>query len=347
MFQAVLNEASSFLDRGSRGHGKGHHSRDIAHAYALAMDSFKNPTVFPAEAVAGFFAGALHELAAGVMVRYHDKYYCIGHGEGGGYIAYHLLLKYLPEHICLLIAYAIDAHTHYTADFEASKDTYARKVWNDSLIKDNGRLARIAVWLCRMADRLDNLGSSHFSRTFDAWGDMTVFGGADMRPNGTWNIADENSLKNLLVPDFKSSDGKATTFTMVIGYGASAIQLKPVYNVHDHIFPNMQMLKARKLEEIILIANSLNVKSDKNPGLERLIAFLDRVEMTPMEGTQLSLITTAWDSLSEAEQIKWTPILDAAEELYIRWLTLLKATVTAGEIFPGFDNQVFFAEYLK
>ncbi len=345
--EQIIQMFDPFVVAGSRGHGTGHHKRDIAHAYALAVDSFQNTSVFYSEAIAGFLAGAYHELGAAFTVRYHDKNYCVGHAEAGAYVAYHMLKNYLPEHVCLLVAYAIAAHTHYTADF-VSADGYNRKVWKDTLVPNRGRQARLSVWLCRMADRLDNLGSAHLARTFDAWADMTIFGGADLRPNGTWNIADENSLKNLLVPDYKSSDGKATAFTMVIGYGASAIQLKPFYNIHDHRFPNMQMLKSRKLEEIVLIANSVNVKSTENPGLDKLIGILDRVEMTSIYGThQYELIKTAWDSLTEAQQVQWSPILETSDTLYTNWLDFLLKTVSKSEIFPGFDNKTFFNNYLK
>lgn len=343
----LIAKFDTFVVAGSRGHGVGHHKRDLAHAYALAADSFKNPNIFPAEALAGYIAGGWHEFAAGYTIRYHDKNYALGHAEAGAFGLYHALLEFFPEHICLLVAYAVAAHTHFTADF-ISVDGSPRKVWKDTIFQADGHWIRLAVWLCRMADRVDNLGVAQIARTIESWADMVIFGGADLRPDGSWNAMDENGLKTLLTPDFKNAAGGPTTFTHILGYAASAIALKPLYNIHDHFFPNMDLLKARKLEEVVLLANSLSIKSTTNPGLNRLVSFLDRVEMSTMTGTkQEALISSAWTSLSEAEQIKWSSILDTAEICYTRWLELLLQTVSRKNIFPGFDNEVFFAKYLK
>lgn len=332
-----------FLDLGSRGHGKGHHKRDWAHAYALAIDSFKNPKVYPNEAIAGLIGGISHEIAAGVMIRYHDKKYAIGHAEAGSWMLYQLLKSIIPDQVLLPACYSIARHTTYTTDF-TSEDGHLRKVWKDSVFEANGKLVRIAVWLTAMADRLDNLGASHFCRTIDATADGTVFGGANLRPDGGWDNLDEKYLRNLLIPNFWTVDGKPSTFYHLLGYGASAVAKPAVYNAYDHVFPVMRQLVAKKHAEIILICNSLNNSSNVDPGIESLLTLLDRVEMEVCNGQHQSLIGSAWSSLSDTERAKWGPIISIANRCYTEWVEELKDIVIGNPIFPDFDNTEFFSK---
>ncbi len=331
----IIHALRTYADAGTRGHGKGHHVRDFLHAYVLATDTFNNSKIAPAEALAGFLAGAYHELGISFMVRYHDTKYCIDHGAAGAWTAFHIFRQFLPEHIALIIAYNINLHSHYLKEITATEDGDVRKTWNDALFERDGYLVRMSVWLTRFADRLDNL--AHFARHIDANADGYLVGGANLRPDGGWNKLDMSKVRSLLIPAFVTETGDATTFKHVLGYGASAFA-GGVYDKHDHLVPAMVDLKLRKLAQIVVALNTMLGKpADNEAQISDLVAYLNKIEMNPMEDSHFQIILSGWETLSSEEKKIWAALLPVLNKSYDEWFAYLVAKAQNSNLFPGLN----------
>lgn len=315
----IINALRPYADSGSRGHGKGHHVRDFMHATILATNTMSNPKIAPAEAEAGFWAGAYHELGISFMVRYHDTKYCIDHGAAGAWMAYHVFRQFLPNHIALLIAYDINLHSHYLKEITATEDGDVRKTWNDTIFERNGWYVRMSVWLARFADRLDNLGVSHFARHIDANADGYVVGGANLRPDGGWDALDMSKVRSLFIPAFFTETGDASVFKHFLGYGASAFDGGP-YSKHDHLVPVMVELKNLKQTQIIATLNvAFGKPAETEANFTDLIAFLNKIEMNPMEAGHTQVLLSGWQTLRSEEKKIWGALLPTLNKIYDEW----------------------------
>lgn len=327
VFNAIYEALEPFAAGGTPGHDRGHHLRDLLGVSAIIGNDPVVAQAYPNDVVAGFIAGSFHDAGCAVLDRYKDGDGWIGHDLAGAKIVYDVLEGLAPEHIRLLVAYAIACHTHALKPVD-TKIGYIREVWEDRLFYNLGRPVRIAVWLTRFADRLDTNGVTLLARHIVAQLDSYVYKGEDLSGTATY-VADDIMLKLLMKPEAVLEGKTPSTLMHIKRFADSNDQSKiGAYNQHDGRFPVMNRLITTKSDQAVALVETIG-KDSKAPGANANLVwdFLKYVSNSDETDSVKDSFVVVWNSLTTKEQKKWGPGIAFAYKEYNNWLDLLKKEV--------------------
>lgn len=336
-FVVLQKTLEPFAASGTPGHDRGHHLRDLLGVAAIVGNDPTVAKAYPSDVLAGFLAGAYHDIACAVVNRYQDGQSWLAHAEIGAWIFFHLTEGLLPESIRLLAAYAIAAHTHALKQVVTTIGN-PRQPWEDKIFFNLGRPVRVAVWLTRFADRLDTNGVTLLARHIVAQLDSYVYKGVDLSGSASY-MADDIMLKLLLKPEAILEGTTPSTLLHIKRFAGSNDQSKiGPYNQHDARFPAMDRLitakskQAVKLAEVIgkdekSLLDSLQSKTITVTDSGFFWEFLKKVSSTEDIEVVHTSFTAVWDSLSTDEQNKWVAGVKFAQKEYGNWVGLLKFKV--------------------
>ena len=331
----ILDHLYSYMRLGTPVHDLGHHVRDgLGGSAIIAKDLFIR-SGFRNDIDAGFWAAMFHDGSTGVQHRYIDNEWELNHGELQAVIFYCLTVNLLSEPVRRLAAYAIAAHPHALKDI-GTKNGAIRKPWNDELFYDHtDRPVRLAVWITRWTDRLENGGdpATHLPRHALATVDGAIVGGMDLHKVDWYSFAD--SLKFLFtpqaivtaVPVSGKDDMKVPSMLQHLqGYRMSADTSKvSPYNQHDSLSPSMTWLMnwkvSRSIEFVDMVTNTTGA-----PDFEVFAKLLRMVSGSPINESSLKaieMVRDLWNLNTPEDQAHWAAGFKFALRSYYEWLTLL------------------------
>lgn len=329
VFAAVDVVMKPFVLRGTPAHCHGHHNGDaIGGSAIIASDPFI-ATGYPNDVYGALFGLLYHDCSTGVQHRYIDFDWELDHGAIGAWIFYHATEGLISKEIRLLGAYGINTHPHLRNKVK-TKDGRWRHVWNDHLFYENGHPVRLAVWLARWADRLENAGASHFYRHIMAAVDGARVKGFDL--SGTEYFAFDKSLPVLFTPQLGNVDGVPTLLQHLKGYADSATAFPcSVYNQHDHLSPSMSRLVALKAGHSNQIINATVTHTGDKPAnfdtLAQMLAISAGQPVTQINLDTITLVEQLWNQTKPEDQARWASTFDLAKKLYYAWLNTAKSEI--------------------
>jgi len=347
--QAVLDRLEPYILLGTPAHELGHHIFDALGGSAIISNDPFVASAYRNEIDAAFFGAMSHDCATGVQHRYIDNEWELNHGELAAWIFYHATEGILIEPVRRLTAYAIAAHPHMTKEMTA-KNGSVRKPWRDQIFTFGKTPVRLAVWITRWTDRLENGGDSatHLPRHALATLDGARIGGMDLHGVDWYSFNDQ--LKYLFTPKafvFEipavNSDGTPvmkdgqpvinkipTMLQHLKGYAASAgaFPYSP-YNQHDHRSVNMMTLMAWKVDNsaklIEMVSNTIGT-----PDFKLFIKHLQLKSGLPnnqMMTDTIEMLRDLWNLNTPEDQAHWAKGFEFAYKSYYEWLDLLQANV--------------------
>jgi len=343
--EKVINSMMPFTLLGTPAHDLGHHIFDaLGGAAIISNDPFVG-SGYRNDINAAFFGAMFHDCSTGVQHRYIDSEWQLSHAEIAAAIFFFNTQKILPFNLRVLTAYAIAAHAHMLKQTVA-KDGSTRKIWNDELFFNNGRPVRLAVWITRWTDRLENGGdpATHLPRHAMASVDGAIVGGFDLHRVDWYSHNDQ--LKYLFTPEaaiygFRAVDGGGnlvekdglpvfnkvpTMLQHLKGYADSAETSKvSAYNQHDDKSPNMRKLMdwkiAKSREFVDLVTNTKGV-----PDFEKFVKLMTLKSGKPMndQGIKaIQMVRDLWNLNSKEDQSHWANGFDMALKSYYQWIGVL------------------------
>lgn len=333
IFKSVQTALYPYAAGGTPGHDFGHHKRDLLDIIALVGNDPEVAKAYTSEIIACIFGGAYHDIGCAITDRYKDNVAWLGHAEVGAWLFFTLTENLLPEHIRILVAYAIAAHTH-ALNPVATNIGYIRQPWEDKLFYNLGRPIRVAVWFTRFADRLDT-GTTLLGRHPIAQLDSYVYKGVDLSGKDSFP-ADDRMLKLLLKPIEVTEEKTPSTLQHLRNFANSANQttVNP-YNQHDARFPMMNRFmtdkakNAHKLLSVIAsseksILDTISQKTIASPLDSQFFwEFILKVSCTNDTEAVHTSFNAVWEKLSPEEQQKWIPGIKFAVKEYDRWMSYL------------------------
>lgn len=204
----ILEVMEPFVILGTPAHELGHHYFDGFGGSAIISNDPFIAKAYPNEIDSAFFGALFHDNATGIQHRYIDNEWELNHGEIAAWVFYHATEGLATEQIRRLTAYAIAAHPHalkemqYTLKSSTKENpiTFTRKTWNDKLFFYKTYPIRIAVWVTRWTDRLENGGDAacQFPRHALASVDGARIGGLDLHQVDWYSFSD--SIKFTFTP---------------------------------------------------------------------------------------------------------------------------------------------------
>ncbi|HCQ30889.1 TPA: hypothetical protein DIU27_00705 [Candidatus Collierbacteria bacterium] len=321
---------------GGVGHefGGGHSWRDFLDGLAIIAHDPTLKTAYPNDVFAGLLGDFMHDFGNVAKPRYEDNLWEEGHAEVGAWQAYQVLQDLLPEHILLLMAYAIAAHTHKLGPVTCDNG-YVREVWNDRMFYNMGHPVRVAVWLTRFADRLDTNGVTLFARHIPANIEGSFYGGKDFSAAAFYEL-DGKALAVMVKPTVVK-DGNAPSTLMHIGNFANSSFKFGAYSQHDARFPSMERLMAYKANQGLRLVEVVNQSiGEAQPQatlstLDLFWNFLCRVSCFESIEETRPIFLHIWGELTPEEQERWRIGLEFANEAYDQWLRLLYVEIESSD----------------
>lgn len=339
--KSVFNILRPYIALGTPAHDLGHHVRDSLGGAALLSQDLFLMSAHHNEQVAALFAAAFHDGSTGVQHRYVDNEWELNHGELMATIFYSFTAHLLPEPIRRLTAYAIAAHPHMLKDM-TTKNGFTRKPWKDEMFYDNGRPVRVAVWVCRWTDRLENGGdfASMFGRHLLASADGVRVNGTDLSKTDWYSFTDQikyiftpraETIESIVGtnPDGTNKISKTpTTLQHLKNYANSATASNSPYNQHDSKSPSMRRLMDWKINNshtgISLVES--DPATTEIPNFETLAKVLRMISGFPISNANLQTIEdvhSVWNHLESEDQVKWAKGFEFIQSSYYGWLILL------------------------
>ncbi|HSV94904.1 MAG TPA: hypothetical protein VLH94_02975 [Spirochaetia bacterium] len=339
-----------FILLGTPAHDLGHHIMDALGGSAIISNDPFVAMAHRNEIDASFFAAMFHDASTGVQHRYVDNEWELNHGELAAVIFFMNSKDVLPLNVRLLTAYAIAAHPHMIKELTA-KNGLVRKPWVDELFWDeNDRPVRLAVWITRWTDRLENGGdpATHLPRHAMASVDGARVGGLDLHHIDWYSFQD--ALKYLFTPkaivtelpvldadgNQKVKDGVPVVTKIpsmlqhLQGYANSAMAVPhSPYNQHDNCSPNMGELMAWKVAQSQALIDTVTNTTGK-PNFDLFVELMKVKSGFPLSETGLEaiqMVKDLWDLNTPEDQAHWAGGFEMALESYYKWLTILEGKI--------------------
>lgn len=348
--QAVLNRLEPYILLGTPAHDLGHHIFDALGGSAIISNDPFLANAYRNEIDAALFGAMFHDNATGIQHRYIDNEWELNHGELAAWIFYHATEGLLIEPVRRLTAYAIAAHPHMTKEMTA-KNGSVRKPWNDKLFFYGERPVRLAVWITRWTDRLENGGDSatHFPRHALASVDGARVGGLDLHGVDWYNFNDQ--LKFLFTPKAVVSevlslnqdgtpvlkDGKPVVNKIpsmlqhLKGYASSALAFPySPYNQHDHRSPVMSHLMGWKVAHSSKFIEAVTITTGA-PNFELFVNLMKLKSGYPnsqMTTDTIEMVRDLWKLNSPEDQAHWSLGFEMALNHYYEWLSELQHQIS-------------------
>ena len=347
----VIEIMMPYVLLGTPAHDLGHHIFDALGGASLISDDPFIALAYRNEINGAFFGTMFHDSSTGVQHRYVDNEWELNHGEIAACIFYFNTMGLLPYNMRLLAAYAIAAHPHMLKEMPMKNGT-VRKLWNDELFYDGDKPIRLAVWLTRWTDRLENGADSvsHLPRHTLAALDGARVNGFDLTGVDWFSFNDQ--LKFLFYPEAKTfefpvlddqgnpvlKDGVPvvtkipTMLQSLQGYRISADTSKvSPYNQHDDKSKNMRRLMDWKIENsmkfVDLVTNTIgDVNFDKFVRLMRMKSG-NPISQTNLDTIQM--VRDLWSHNTPEDQAHWAYGFDLAYDSYFSWVNLLKIRINS------------------
>ena len=348
--QAVLDRLEAYILLGTPAHELGHHIFDALGGSAIISNDPFVAKAYQNEIDAALFGAMFHDNATGVQHRYIDNEWELNHGELAAWIFYHATEGLLIEPVRRLTAYAIAAHPHMTKEMTA-KNGSVRKPWRDQIFTFGKTPVRLAVWITRWTDRLENGGDSatHFPRHALAGVDGARVGGLDLHGVDWYNFNDQ--LKYMFCPKAIVTtvpvldqanqpvikDGKPVVNNIpsmlqhLKGYASSALAFPySAYNQHDHRSPNMMSLMTWKVANSAKLVETVSNTSG-TPDFELFVKLMKLKSGNPnsqMTLETIEMVRDLWNLNTPEDQAHWTQGFEIALASYYEWLQVLETQIS-------------------
>jgi len=346
----ILRIMEPFVLLGTPAHDLGHHLFDgfggsaiIGHDPFIAK-GYRN------DINGAFFGAMFHDSSTGIQHRYIDNEWECNHGELAAAIFFFNTAGILPLNTRLLAAYAIAAHPHMLKEMTA-KNGSVRKPWVDELFYDGQKPVRLAVWITRWTDRLENGGdpATHLPRHALASVDGARVGGLDLHGINWYGFND--GLKFLFVPkavvtevpvldkdgqpvlkDGQPAINKIPSMLMHLqGYAKSALAFPySPYNQNDHLSPSMQMLMAFKVKSSAELIDTVT-NTVGEPDFEKFVTLMKIKSGDPLSPTGLEtieMVRELWELNSKEDQAHWANGFEMALDTYYTWVAMLQKEIS-------------------
>ncbi|HCX26139.1 MAG: hypothetical protein UW96_C0020G0010 [Candidatus Collierbacteria bacterium GW2011_GWA1_45_15] len=348
--QAVLDRLEAYILLGTPAHELGHHIFDALGGSAIISNDPFVAKAYQNEIDAALFGAMFHDNATGVQHRYIDNEWELNHGELAAWIFYHATEGLLIEPVRRLTAYAIAAHPHMTKEMTA-KNGSVRKPWRDQIFTFGKTPVRLAVWITRWTDRLENGGDSatHFVRHALATIDGARVGGLDLHGVDWYNFNDQ--LKYIFTPkaivteipvldqdkkpvmkDNKPVVNKVPSMLQHLkGYASSALAFPySAYNQHDHrssVMTDLMSWKvANSVKFIDLVSNTTGI-----PNFELFIQLMQMKSGSPnsqLTTDTIKMMLDLWNLNTPEDQAHWAQGFQMALTSYYEWLQVLQNQIS-------------------
>lgn len=335
-----------FIALGTPAHDLGHHLFDGLGGAAIISDDPFIAKGYRNDIDAALFDAMFHDSSTGVQHRYIDNEWELNHGELAAVIFFFNSEGLLPYGTRVLGAYAIAAHPHMLKEM-ATKNGQTRKPYVDELFFNEDKPVRLAVWITRWTDRLENGGdpASHLPRHALAAVDGARVNGLDLHGLDWYDFKD--SLRYLFTPKAVITevpvvdnnglpvmkDGLPVVSKIpsmlqhLQGYAKSANTANPsAYNKYDDLSPNMRYLMDWKIDQstrfIDLVTNTTG-----EPDFSLFEELMLRKSGNPISDTGLKtiqMVKDLWNMNSPEDQAHWAQGFIFANDSYTEWLSLLE-----------------------
>lgn len=351
--ETILGRLNAYIVRGTPAHELGHHIFDVLGALALISDDPFISRAYRNEIDAAFLAASFHDVCTGVQHRYIDNLWELDHGEIAAWIVYHALEGLVSEPVRRLTAYAIAAHPHKSSKAADGSPIYR---WRDLLFFDGEYPVRLAVWVTRWTDRLENgadgachaprhaLANVDGARVNAKRADGTTVSAMDL--HGT----DWYTFLNALVLMFKPQlgvvempvtkngepvlkDGEPvlekvpTLLQHLRGYANSAVAYPySAYNQLDDRSPNMRGLMDKKVAFSAAFIDAV-LNSTGAPDFELFVKLMKKKSGYPnnqMTIDTIEMVRDLWNQTPAADQAHWAHGFEVALQQYDQWLAILQ-----------------------
>lgn len=319
----IFRHLNRFTVLGKPGHDTGHLLRDFLSGSAISGTDPYAAKAYPNDAAAAFFGSAYHDIGNSITFRFQDYFWECGHAEVGAWLFYHLTAKFLPEHIRLLTAYAIAAHTHLLKPVE-TKIGFTRPIWVDHLFEDEGHPVGVSIWITRFADRLDTNGVTLLCRHIIA----TIEGSRQEGRNfsgSSWYEINKDALNILLKPDTVLLETTPSALKHLENFAISAKNITP-YSQYDAKFPVMKEFMGYKVKQSETLIDIVKNQTGK-PNFPKFRRFVANMSLSPIIQSTLNDLEKLWDELTDDERSHWGPAFEYIEKSYLEWLELLKTKI--------------------
>ncbi len=341
----ILDVMEPFVILGTPAHELGHHVFDGFGGSAIISNDPFIAKAYHNEIDSAFFGAMLHDSSTGIQHRYIDNEWELNHGEIAAWIFYHITEGLAIEPIRRLTAYAIAAHPHMLKEMTV-KNGGVRKPWNDKLFFYGDHPIRIAVWVTRWTDRLENGGdaAAMLPRHALASLDGARINGLDLTGVNWYSFKD--SIKYLFVPNASimedqvlNQDGspqikdgqpvimKSPSMLKHLQNYANSATAYPysAYNQHDHRSPNMVSLMGWKTANSAELISKVTNRTEI-PDFE---LFVQQMKMksgypnTQMTLDTIEMVRELWNHSSPEDQAHWAAGFEFAYVSYFDWLHFL------------------------
>jgi hypothetical protein len=349
--QKVIAVMMPYVLLGTPAHELGHHLLDALGGSAIISNDSYISTGYRNDINGAFFGAMFHDSSTGVQHRYVDNLWELNHGEIAAVIFYHRTAGLLSRNLRLITAYAIAAHPHSLKDMPTTNGA-VRKPWNDELFLDGERPVRLAVWITRWSDRLENGAdpACHFPRHLLAALDAARVNGMDLSGVDWFNfndqlrflftpqatnieipILDENN--NPVLKDGAPQVNKIPTLLQGLqNYRISADTAKiSPYNQHDDKSPNMRELMDIKVNWSKGFVDSVT-NTTGTPNFETLVKLLTLKSGNPLSETgaqTIEMVRDIWEKNTPEDQSHWAEGFEMGIEAYYDWLEIVTAKINA------------------
>jgi len=333
VFKEIFARFNELILLGTPAHELGHHIFDGLGGTAIVSDDPFIAKAYRNEIDAAILGAMFHDASTGVQHRYVDNEWGMNHGELASLIFFFLTKGLIPENTHLIASYAIAAHPHMLKSMTA-KNGAVREPWEDHIFYNGETPVRIAVWVTRWTDRLENGGdpATHFPRHALATVDGALVNGFDLHKVDWYSFSD--GMRYLFTPraEVNEVEGKKipTMLQHLKGYANSAIAVPcSAYNQHDEKSPNMVSLMARKVKSstdfIDIVTNTTG-----DPDFEKFVKLMTIKSGSPLSEANIKaieMLRDLWNKNTPEDQAHWAQGFDFALVEYYRWLTVLQTKI--------------------
>lgn len=346
--EKILKVMTPYLLIGTPAHDLGHHFFDALGGAAIISNDPFIKKGYRNDVDAAFFGAMFHDCSTGVQHRYVDSEWELSHGEIASVIFYFNTGKLLSKNVRLLASYAIAAHLHAQKEITV-KNGGVRKPWVDELISYRNKPVRLAVWITRWTDRLENGGdpATHLPRHALATLDGARVNGMDLHGVDWYDFKDQ--LRYLFtpmaivteIPVMKDGQPVMKDGVPVItkipsmlqhlkGYAASADTLKiSAYNKHDDKSKNMRELMDWKIKKSVELVDTVT-NTQGTPDFNKFSDLMRMKSGNPITEICLEtikMVEDLWNLNTQEDQAHWAKGFELALESYADWLVTLTTKI--------------------